>query len=92
LPAEAGHADQDLTTSVAVAWCVSVPLFPVTLSVNVPRVAERMVRTVSVDVPGGRSEIGAKLAVAPEPSPLAARLTVPAKPAIGETVTVYAVA
>jgi hypothetical protein len=50
-------------------------LAPLTVSVKVPRVAVRVVRTVSVDDPGARTGVGVKLAVAPDGSPVAVRVT-----------------
>jgi len=46
------------------------------------------VPTVSVDDPDVVTELGLKLAVAPEGRPLALRLTVPVKPPDGDTFTV----
>src|SRR4051794_8095055 len=69
----------EVTLNAAVALCDKLPLVPVIVSVEVPAGVEPAVVTVSVDEPGGTSEDGLKLAVAPAGSPAALRLTVPEK-------------
>ena len=71
-----------------VAWCTLDPLWPVTVSVKVPRTVLPPALMARFEVPGATTELGVKLAVAPEGSPLSERLTVPAKPPIEETPTV----
>jgi hypothetical protein len=68
-----------------VVW-LSVPLVPVTVTLNVPEVAVLDAVKVTVLVPV--VEAGLKLAVTPAGRPLAVRATVPEKPFTGATVIV----
>jgi hypothetical protein len=78
-----------LTVSVAAALCASAPLVPVTAGENVPVPPPLAVVTVIVLVPDPVTVAGLKLAVAPEGSPDACKLTTPPNPFTGVTVTVY---
>ena len=80
-----------MTLSVACTVCVFVPLFPRIVIVNVPVLAVRVVRTVSVVVPLGVTGFGAYVPVAPLPSPETDIVTGAALPATWVTVTVYVV-
>jgi hypothetical protein len=74
-----------LIESFTVVVCWSEPLVPVIVSVNVPR-APLAVRTVSVDdVPV--AGFGENEAVAPDGSPLTAKVTEPVKPLTRAIVT-----
>jgi len=52
-----------LTVSETVFECVNVPLLPVIVSVNVPRVVLPFVLIVSVELPGAFTGFGLKLAL-----------------------------
>lgn len=92
---DAGDADSvkfgvagALTTSVTVVACVSAPLVPVIVTVNVPVGVAAPVVTVIVDEPDPGTDVGLKLADAPAGSPLALNDTSPLKPPDGVTVAV----
>ena len=73
-----------------VAW-LKAPLVPVIVSVFVPAGVLLAVVMVSVLDPDPAMELGLKLAVAREGSPLTLRLTVPVNPFSAPTVTLYVV-
>jgi hypothetical protein len=77
------------TINVVLAECVSVPLVPVTVSVNVPVAALPVVDAVNVDVPEPVTLVGLKLPLPPEPNPPTERFTVPANPFVAVIVVVY---
>lgn len=77
-----------VTTRLAVPECVSVPLVPVTVRVEVAATVAVVVVMVRVEDPEAIAE---KLAVAPLGSPVAARVTVPVKPLFAVMVTKYVV-
>src|SRR5688572_1824238 len=77
-----------VTVSDTVVVRTRAPLVPVMVKVNVPFGVLFFVATVSVEDPEPVTEGGLKLAVAPPGSPLAEKVTVPAKPPEGVTVTV----
>jgi len=80
------------TTRLTVAVCVSVPLVPVIVTVEVPAGVLPLVVTVIVDVPDPVTVAGEKLAVvAPVGNPLALRVTTPANPFSAPIVAVYVV-
>jgi len=76
------------TVSVVVAECDTVPLVPVTVSVNVPRCEFRATVTVSVDVPEPVTLAGANDDVPFLGTPLTLSPTEPVKPLSEPTVTV----
>jgi hypothetical protein len=80
-----------VTTSETVVERTSAPLEPVMLMAKVPVGVLAVVATVIVEEPEVVTEAGEKLAVAPEGSPLALKVTVPVKPPDGVTVAVYVV-
>ena len=67
---------------------ILVPLVPVTVSGNVPRGVLPLVFTVIVELPGAKTEEGAKVALAPDGRPDADRMTVPPNPPCEVTPTV----
>ena len=77
--------------SVAEPPWLSDPLAAVTLTVELPMAVPVVVLTVSVVDPEPVTELGLKLPVAPDGSPDTPKFTVPLKPLIGVTVTVYEV-
>jgi hypothetical protein len=64
------------------------PLLPLILTLNVPVAVDDVVLTVIVDVPLPATEVGLKLAVAPDGNPRAENVTVPVKPLSAVTFTV----
>src|SRR6267143_403588 len=80
-----------LTTSVTEAEWLRLPLVPVMVIGNDPIVAVVVVVTVSVDMPPPLTDAGLNEPDAPEPKPEALKLTVPVKPFVAVTVTVYVV-
>jgi hypothetical protein len=70
------------------AECKSAPEVPVTVREYVPAAVAAVVETVKIDDPADVMEAGLKLAVAPAGTPLAASVTVPAKPLRAVTVAV----
>jgi hypothetical protein len=85
---EGGCGAVALTVSTTFAVCDKVPLVPVTLSVLLPLGVEVAVATVRVEEPESVTEVGLKLALAPEGKPLALKTTVPVNPFCGVTVIV----
>ena len=77
-----------MTTRVAVAEWVRLPLVPVTVRVEVAAGVVLPVVTVIVEVPLVVTVGGEKLAVAALGNPLALRVTVPANPFSAPMVTV----
>jgi hypothetical protein len=69
-----------VTTKLTVVVCVTLPLTPVIVTVDVPAGVLPAVVTVSVELPAPVTVAGAKLAVAPVGSPLALSVTTPANP------------
>ena len=65
-----------------------MPLVPVIVNGYVPVGVVPAVATVIVDEPDVVTDAGLKLAVAPDGSPLALKVTVPEKPPEGVTVAV----
>src|ERR1043166_4759226 len=78
--------------SVTVAECVRLPLVPVMTSVKFPTGVAPVVVTVSVEVPEPFTDVGEKLAVAPDGRPLTPNVTLPVKPLSALTFTEYVVA
>jgi len=76
------------TVRVAVVEWFKLPLTPVMVMVRAPLLALRAAVTVSVEVPDPVTDVGLKVAVTREPSPLTLRLTVPVKPFTAPIVTV----
>jgi hypothetical protein len=76
------------TVRVAVVEWLRLPLTPVMVMVRVPLLALRAARIVSVEVPDPVTDVGLKVAVTREPSPLTLRLTVPVKLFTAPIVTV----
>lgn len=74
-----------LTTSVAVAVCVRLPLIPVMVRVYVPGGVLVPVVTERVDVEA--AGLGAKLPPAPVGNPVTLSVTWPVKPLLGVMVT-----
>src|SRR6185369_14520872 len=85
----AGNVLEELTVSVTVSLCDVLPLVPVAVIVYVPAGVEVDVAMVKVDEPGAVTEPALKLAVAPAGNPPAFNETVPLKPLILPTLTVY---
>jgi hypothetical protein len=77
-----------VTVRLAVAGCNSEPEAPVTVREYLPAEVAAVVEMVRVDEPAEVMEGGLKLAVAPAGTPLAASVTVPAKPLRAVTVAV----
>ena len=65
-----------------------MPLAPVIVNGYVPVGVVLMVVTVMVEEPDVVTDAGLKLALAPDGSPLALKVTVPVKPPAGVTVAV----
>src|SRR5438876_3085491 len=75
-----------------VEWVISGDAYwPVTMSVNVPIAADAVVAIVSVEPCPAVTDAGSNVALAPEDSPLADRLTVRAVPDATWVVTAYVV-
>lgn len=68
-------------------WVVP-PLLPRILTLKVPVEVEEVVLIVSVDIPPPVTDVGLKLAVAPEGKLRAEKVTLPVKPLSAVTVTV----
>ena len=80
-----------LTTNVTVAVCVSVPLVPVIVIVELPAGVVDAVVIVIVELLPAVTEPGLKAAEAPVGNPLADSTTVPLKPFNTPVLTVYGV-
>jgi hypothetical protein len=80
------------TVSVTVVACVTLPLVPVIVNVDVPSGVLPVVVTVNVDVPAPVTVAGEKLAVAPVGNPLALSVTTPPNPFNEPTLAVYVAA
>ena len=76
------------TVRVAVVEWLRLPLTPVMVMVRAPLLALRAACTVSVEVPDPVTDVGLKVPVTREPSPLTLRLTVPVKLFTAPIVTV----
>src|ERR1700693_5412582 len=74
-----------------VTVCVSPPLAPVIVSVELPAVAPVVVVTVSVELPAPLTDVGLNTPVAPVGNPLTLRFTTPLNPFTAPTVTAYVV-
>jgi hypothetical protein len=81
-----------VTTSVTVAVCVTLPLVPVIVKVDVPAGVVPVVVTVNVEFPAPVTVAGEKPAVAPVGNPLAASVTTPPNPFNDPIVVVYVAA
>jgi len=77
-----------LTVRVTVTACVSEPLVPVMVIVELPAGVELPVLMVSVDVPDVLTEAGENVAFAPAGKPLAVKPTEPVNPFCAPIVTV----
>ena len=77
---------------MTVVVCVSVPLLPVTVNVNVPVEAFRLVVTVSVELDVGLAGFGRKEALVLFGTPLTLSVTELLNPLSAPIVTVYVVA
>ena len=73
---------------VAVVEWLKLPLTPVMVMVRAPLLALRAAVTESVEVPDPVTDVGLKVPVTREPSPLTLRLTVPENPFTALMVTV----
>jgi len=76
------------TTMVVLVWWLSAPLLPVSLSVNVPRGVDVVVRIRRVAPPGAVTGLPDHDATEPPGAPPTDSVTVPANPFRGATVTV----
>jgi hypothetical protein len=76
------------TTRDAEAVCLSLPLVPVAVVVELPPWAPLAAVIVNVEVPEPTIEVGLKLPVTPAGRPDTPRLTAPVKPLTAATVTV----
>src|SRR5207248_6005506 len=81
----------EFTTRLVVALWLALPSVPVTVRVEVPAGVVEAVETVSVEELPAVTGLGLKLPLAPEGSPLTARLTEPAEPEVTVVETVYVV-
>jgi len=77
---------------VTVVVCVTLPLTPLTVNVDVPTGVLPAVVTVNVELPAPVTVAGEKLAVAPVGNPLAPSVTIPPNPFKAPTLAVYVVA
>jgi hypothetical protein len=68
------------STKLTVVVCVTLPLIPVIVSVEVPTGVLPVVITVNVEFPAPITVAGEKLAVAPVGNPLALSVTTPPNP------------
>jgi hypothetical protein len=68
------------TSKLTVVVCVTLPLIPVIVSVDVPTGVLPVVVTVNVEFPAPVTVAGEKLAVAPAGNPLALNVTTPVNP------------
>jgi hypothetical protein len=80
-----------LTTKVTVVLCVSVPLVPVIVTVELPAGVVEDVVIVIVELLPAVTEVGLNAAAAPDGNPLADSATVPLKPFNTPVLTVYGV-
>jgi hypothetical protein len=78
--AETVKSGEPVTVKVTMAVCVSAPLVPVMVSVELPDAVLAVVVTVSVELPVPLTDAGLNTAVAPGGSPLTLRFMLPAKP------------
>jgi hypothetical protein len=85
-----GEAEIEKSATESFTWVewVRVPLVAVIVRVEVPVGVELEVFTVKVEDPEPETELGAKLAVAPEGNPVTLKLTFPVNPLEGVTLTV----
>ncbi len=83
-----GRFAEGFTISVTFVLCVRPPPVPVMVSVEVPTGVLPVVVTVSVEVPNPPTEVGTKLPVAPDGSPLRLKFTVLLNPLTELMVTV----
>jgi hypothetical protein len=81
-----------VTISVTVAVCVTLPLVPVIVSVDVPAGVLPPAVTVSVEFPVPVTVAGEKPAVAPAGNPLAPSVTTPPNPFNAPMLVVYVAA
>jgi len=88
---KSGGGGCELTTRLTVAVCVTLPLTPLIVNVDVPSGVFPAVVTVSVELPVPVTVAGAKLAVAPAGSPLALNVTTPVNPFNAPIFAVYVV-
>ena len=77
-----------LTTKLTVVVCVSAPLVPVIVSVDVPSGVLPLVVTVNVELPVPVTVAGEKPAVAPAGNPLTVKAIGPEKPELAVVLTV----
>jgi hypothetical protein len=78
--AESVKSGEELTTRVIVVLWTIVPLVPVTVMVELPGGVDVDVVTVIVEFPEPFTEVGLKLALAPDGRPDALKVMVPANP------------
>jgi hypothetical protein len=78
--------------SVTVVVCVTLPLTPLSVNVDVPSGVLPLVVTVNVEFPAPVTVAGEKFAVAPVGNPLALSVTIPPNPFKAPTLAVYVVA
>ena len=76
------------TVRCTVVLCVVPLLFPLILTLKVPVEVDEVVLMVKVDVPWPATDVGLKLAVAPDGRLRAENVTVPVKPLSSVTATV----
>ena len=86
-----GELEVAVIVSEDVALWLNKPLVPVAVIVAVPVVAPEVVLIVNVVDPEPVTVAGLKPGVAPDGKPVAPKLTVPLKPLLPVTVTVYVV-
>jgi hypothetical protein len=80
------------TTKLTVVLCVTLPLVPIIVNVDVPTGVLPVVVTVNVELPDPVTVAGEKPAVAPAGNPLALSVTTPVNPFTAPTLAVYVVA
>jgi len=80
------------STKLTVVVCVTLPLTPLSVNVEVPTGVLPVVVTVNVEFPAPITVAGEKLAVAPVGNPLALSVTTPVNPFSAAMLAVYVVA
>jgi len=80
------------STKLTVVVCVTLPLMPLSVNVEVPTGVLPVVVTVNVEFPAPITVAGEKLAVAPVGNPLALNVTTPVNPFSAAMLAVYVAA
>ncbi len=85
---KSGAGPAAVTVSVGVAEWANAPLVPAIVNVTVPVDALAEAVRVKVEVPDPVIEVGLKIAVTPDGTPVTPSVTVPVKPLSAPVVTV----